>query len=508
MTAVAAPPAAAEAAAEPRLSGAPTAILRAGGMALVGIVVLAAALRFSTLGIQSFSDDELFTAWLTKMSFGHMVTTVPRTEATPHLYYVLAWLFAQPLGTGEVGLRILPALLGTLTVPLIYVAGAIVASRRIALAAAAFAAVNPFLVWYSQEARAFSLAVFLTALWLVFLLSFMRSGRSGPLVGWALASAAALASHYFAAFLVVAGAVWLLLAGPGDRRRRALAVAVPAAAGVALLPLLIHQRSTVPDPGGIGSQTLAERVVATPKNFLVGYSIPFETVALVAAGLFAAVALVLAWRRSRRAAAIAAGLCAAGLLIPLALAVAGFDYFSSRPLIVVLVPVALLLGCGFAAGRLGYAALCGICIVSIATVVGIAADSRYQRRDWRAAATALGPPRSDRVLVFSPGFANTGPFGVYYGPSNVFYAGAPRVREVVVVALAEDKGFGPGAPAPPPGAAPRPPAGFHRTEEITTSTYRLIRFAARRPTTVSAAQLRALALTTPNALVWQRARHG
>src|SRR3954453_424229 len=149
-----------------------------------------------------------------------------------------------------------------------------------------------------------------------------------------------------------------------------------------------------------------------------------------------------------------------------------------------------------------------MCIFSVWAGVGVAADSPYQRRDWRAAARTLGPPRSDRVLVFSPGFANTGPFGVYYGPSRVFSGGTPRVREVAVVALAEDNGFGPGAPAPPPGASPRPPAGFHTTEEITTSTYRLVRFAAQRPTPVSAAQLRALAFTTPNALVWQRARHG
>src|SRR5206468_4258293 len=103
------------------------------------------------------------TVWLTRMSFGHMLTTVPKTEATPHLFYVLDWLFTRPFGTSEVGMRLLSALLGTLTVAVVYVAGAVGASRRAGLAAAAFAAVNPFLVWYSQEARAYALVVFLSA---------------------------------------------------------------------------------------------------------------------------------------------------------------------------------------------------------------------------------------------------------------------------------------------------------------------------------------------------------
>ena len=43
-----------------------------------------------------------------------------RTESTPPLYYALAWLWAKLFGDGEVGLRSLSAIVGTLTVPLAY----------------------------------------------------------------------------------------------------------------------------------------------------------------------------------------------------------------------------------------------------------------------------------------------------------------------------------------------------------------------------------------------------
>src|SRR5438876_576650 len=80
---------------------------------------------------------------------------------TPPFYYMLAWGWAKLFGTGEVGLRSLSALAGTLTIPAAYAAGRALSSRRAGLIAAALFAVNPLLVWYSQEARAYALLALL-----------------------------------------------------------------------------------------------------------------------------------------------------------------------------------------------------------------------------------------------------------------------------------------------------------------------------------------------------------
>jgi mannosyltransferase len=459
--------------------------LRAGGAALVAIVIAAAALRFATLGVQSFSDDELFTTWLTRMPFGRMVSTVPESEATPHLFYLLEWVVTRVTGTGEVGMRVLPAVAGTLVVPAVYVAGAIAAGRRVALAAAAFAAVNPFLVWYSQEARAYSLATLLAALSLVALLAYDRAPRGRWLAAWALAAAAMLATYYFAAFLVVPEAVWLLLRSGQDRRRAALAVALPAAVGAALIPLAAHQADAVGDPGGVGGRGLADRVAAIPKNFLVGFSVPAEAAATVAAALAAAVALVLAWRHvegaARRGVTLCAGLAAACAGLAVLAAPLGADYVTSRSVIVALVPVAVVLGAGFASGRAGIAALVVLAAVSIALVIGIAAERRYQRPDWKGAARALGPQRGWRAILFNPPFSNAGPFRVYFHTGAVLRAPAtPPVRELALVALTQPGGFGPDVPRPPGGAAPPAPPGFRLVEDARTDSYRVIRYRAAR----------------------------
>src|SRR5829696_10318840 len=124
---------------------------------LAGIVVLAGVLRFATLDGQSYWFDEATTVRLLRMNLGDMLAAIPDSESTPPLYYVVAWVWTQIFGTGEVGLRSLSALAGTATVPVVYAIGTRAVSPRAGLIAAGLTAANPLLVWYSQEARAYAL---------------------------------------------------------------------------------------------------------------------------------------------------------------------------------------------------------------------------------------------------------------------------------------------------------------------------------------------------------------
>src|SRR5919202_3698165 len=80
------------------------------------VVAIAAAVRFTALGAQSFWLDEAVTARLVARPFGGMRSGIWQGESTPPLYYALAWLWVRLWGEGEAQLRALSALLGTLTV--------------------------------------------------------------------------------------------------------------------------------------------------------------------------------------------------------------------------------------------------------------------------------------------------------------------------------------------------------------------------------------------------------
>ncbi len=204
---------------------------------VAGLTVLAAALRFATIGAQSYHHDEIVTASrILRDGFWHAMDAVGFSESAPPLYYALAWLWTQVTGTGEAGLRSVSAMAGIATVPVAFMLGAQLSGRRAGLVAAALVAVNPMLVWYSQEARAYALFVLLTALSLLYFLRALERGRRRDFIAWGIASALALATHYFAAFPIAAEALWLL------RRRGRETVpglGILAAAGLLLAPLAI-----------------------------------------------------------------------------------------------------------------------------------------------------------------------------------------------------------------------------------------------------------------------------
>src|SRR3954469_25406031 len=91
--------------------------------ALAGITIVGAIVRFATLGVQSYDHDEAVTATrVLHSSLFDTLSVVAHFERSPPLYYVLVRSWSLVFGTSEVGLHSLSALIGTLTVPLAYLA--------------------------------------------------------------------------------------------------------------------------------------------------------------------------------------------------------------------------------------------------------------------------------------------------------------------------------------------------------------------------------------------------
>ena len=433
---------------------------------IVGLVALTAggaALRLATLRVQSFWLDEAVTHSLVTRTLSSMLGALPHSESTPPLYYLLAWVWVRVFGAGEAGLRSLSAVFGTATIVVLALIARRVAGNRAALAAAALAAANPLLIWYSQEARAYALLVALCALSLWCLLR--EDWR-----GWALAAALALATHYFAVFIVVPELGWLVWRHARDSQAAAIAAGAVVLVGAALTPLAIVQA------GGnraayIHSSALGGRIAAVPKQFLIGYATPHQTLlTILAAALALALALGLR-RRDRALAALAA--IAAG--VPALLALAGIDFLITRNVIAAMVPLVVLAAVAATRLRAGPALIGGLCAIGIAAFAGVEANTRYQRDDWRAVATALGPASTGpRAVVLNP--ASGAPALELYTPLRTLLPGQTiATREIDVVDLRHN---------PPHLTTTIAIQGFttcllHQTPEFT-----LVRYCAPTPATV------------------------
>src|ERR1700733_446851 len=259
---------------------------------LAGVVGIGAWLRFATLASQSYWFDEAQAAHELHLSFGSMVSSMILHETNPPLYFVTGWLWARVFGTGEVGLRSLSALIGTAVIPIAYMCGRELVSRRAGLVAAALAAVSPFLIWYSQEAREYMLLTALSGASLLYFARAWRDPSTRNIALWGVFSGLALLTHFFAGFLVAPEALWLLYV----IRNRAIAIAagIMAAIECALVPLLVTH-ATASLLGFITATPLGTRIQQVPVAFGLGtlYQGPLVSYGLLAAAVLAGILIVL-----------------------------------------------------------------------------------------------------------------------------------------------------------------------------------------------------------------------
>ena len=454
---------------------------------LAAIVGAAAVVRFATLDHQSYDHDEAVTAWrVLDGGLGRMLRAVARSERSPPLYYLLAWPWSKLFGTGEVGLRSLSALIGVLTVPAAYLTARELSSARAGLVAAALVAFNPYLVWYSQEARSYALFVLFVAWGLYFFARCLDDPSRRNLGWWAVASALALGSHYFAAFPVAVEGAWLAARG-WPRRAPIVAFGSTIAVGLALIPLAIAQEGTGrrnlfrgASLARRGADTLFGYLASTEPGPFAGNATVrlFRDAAVVAGLVLAAIALALllrrATRRERQGALTIAGVGAAAIVVPFILALVGVDFVHSRNLIGSLVPLLVAAGIGLgchAAGRLGLVSAVAAALVFVVVLAAVHESAQMQRPDWRGAAAAMGPPPGPRVLVVA---RNANEPTAYYREARPFrpprFSGV-RARELDVLSTL-------------PTISP-PRAAFRLTERRRMAPCcTLWRYRARRPTLV------------------------
>ncbi len=452
---------------------------------LAGLTALGIAVRFASLDLQSYHHDEAITAMrVISGSFGEMLDRVSASESNPPLYYVLAWGWAKVFGTDEFGLRSLSALFGAATVPVGYLIGRQLASRRAGLVLAALIAVNPMLIWYSQEARSYSLLVFFGALSMLFFARALNTARGRDLAFWALASALALCSHYFGVFLVGIEAIWLLVALRARWRLVLPALGGVGAVGLALLPLANSQVNPT-HIGWIENSPLPERVGETAVSFLIGETghviaqAPREHYALVPAILVGAALILVAWlgdRRERRGAALGLVLGLGFIGLTTVAALAGKDYVLERNLLPALVPLLAVVAIGFAvagARRLGALLAVALCAYWLAFDVHVTQTPNLQRPDLRTVTEALGPPHGRRAIVTWKLAADPVRFYLPEGAARM-YGGEVEIDEIAVLR----KPLATGKPV-------NLPSSFHQVGRVRADRLTLITYVSKRPVRVS-----------------------
>jgi 4-amino-4-deoxy-L-arabinose transferase-like glycosyltransferase len=158
-------------------------------IAVILIIVVAATVRFIGLGDLGFFGDEETTAFAARsLAEGHgaaMPSGMPYRRALPITW--LSAVVARGLGVEtELAYRVVPALLGTIAIPLIFLAGRQFAGTGTGIIAALLMALSGWHVLWSRTARMYAPLVTALIAFFYLILKWKETGRSRYLVGAAL----------------------------------------------------------------------------------------------------------------------------------------------------------------------------------------------------------------------------------------------------------------------------------------------------------------------------------
>lgn len=409
---------------------------RGGRGAVLAVHLLGAGivLAWSTWSFRdrSIRLDEAQSLWQTDHSYGKLLQLVAQDVHVP-LYHLVLRTWRLVLGPDIGTARTLSLVFLLAALPFVYLVARSVLSRGWALFVLVVFATSPFVLWYGNEARMYTMLLLVTLVSQWAFLHVVRGGRASAWTGWAAIAVVGAYVHYFFLFVLLAQGLFLLaLARRRPLRTMGGLAAVTAAVGAALLPWFLYFQAN-----GSASETRPNLPTPTSvdfsnvySQFLFGFQSDAVNTTLVSAWPLLVLGALLSVRVGSRLDRSTTYLVVAAfvpVLAAFAVSHVVTPFFLSRymvpaaPALLVLV-VAFLAGLGPWVSRVLAAVLLAVTVAG--TAVQATSPDTPVEEDYRAAAQIAEEARPQDVVVVSS------PFTIY--PFEYYYDGVARVSTLPV----------------------------------------------------------------------------
>ena len=170
----------------------------------------ALALALIGIGERNLWLDEASSVLFAERDWSGLWQVIVHGEPNMSLYYVLLKLWLV-LGPSEFAVRSLSVVFAVASLPVVYALTKQVAGVRTGLTAVWILALNPFFIHYAQQARGYTLVLFLVcSSSYLFIKSVERPRRLASWAMYALCSVLAVYAHFFGVLVIAAHATSLL----------------------------------------------------------------------------------------------------------------------------------------------------------------------------------------------------------------------------------------------------------------------------------------------------------
>ncbi|MBI5675085.1 MAG: glycosyltransferase family 39 protein [Nitrospirae bacterium] len=159
------------------------------------IIVSGFILRLYKLSSQSIWLDEAYSIYHSQQNFIHAISF---KDLSPPLYYVLLHFWIKFTGTSVFSVRLLSVLFGTASVFIIYLLGAHIFNKKVGIYSALLVACSPLHIYFSQEARTYSILFTLTLLSMYFYSKLSKVTSKWIIAGYLISTVFLIYAHLYA----------------------------------------------------------------------------------------------------------------------------------------------------------------------------------------------------------------------------------------------------------------------------------------------------------------------
>lgn len=219
---------------------------------IILILILAGILRVISLNQSVWLDEAINILAAKSYSLYEIVTKYAIADFHPPGHFIILWIWTRLFGMNEIIVRIPSVIFGVLTVLLVYLIGQKLYSKALGLIAALLIAVNPLHIYYSQEARMYSLAALAVSINLFLLIKLVKNEKV-PILFLIISNLAVFASDYVSYLIFPAQIIFLLILKRKELMKKWLTSFIVAIMlGIWWIPIFIKQL----DIGAVTSSSL------------------------------------------------------------------------------------------------------------------------------------------------------------------------------------------------------------------------------------------------------------
>ncbi|MEX0597753.1 MAG: glycosyltransferase family 39 protein [Candidatus Paceibacterota bacterium] len=172
--------------------------------------LISIAISIQLMYLNSIRLDEAQSIWQVSHSLSEILDIVGRDVHVP-LYHIILHFWQGIFNNSVISARYLSLFISIISIPLVYILFTKIYTKKIGLMTTILFILSPFINWYANEARMYSLLLFLALLNSIFFIDILKKDNTKSWVGFILTAILGIYTHYFYWLFLISNALFYLV---------------------------------------------------------------------------------------------------------------------------------------------------------------------------------------------------------------------------------------------------------------------------------------------------------